>query len=548
MCEIKKIAKKYIEAGFSVIPIAKGEKRPSIDWKEYQTRHATDKELDEWFTDNKMNIGIVTGKISGITVVDIDAKSGGLETLKTLGLPITWTVKTGGGGWHYYYKYNEKVGQTAGIYQGIDIRNDGGQVVAPPSQHASGNRYEWTFKEELLDFPIDLFDTKEYKKTNWEELIKNGSKEGTRNEDASRLFGKLMTLFRPDEWETTVWNIALFWNSKNNPSIEEKELRNVFASISKRAIHNIHEPTEEQQDKKLKGKSASSFKDGLIAKSKEERVFYSWGTKWTDYSFPFLEKGTYTVFFGQQGSGKTTYCLHLARMNSKKHKVSFLTTEMSREKLIELYCIKRAGITDEEFKKGDCDIEKAINDHIPELDNINFIGIDNENLFQEYAIEEIQKIIEKNNPELLIIDNLDKITANKKTELEVSRAVSAGILQCARSTGVSIILIHHANKMLLDKRKQADMYQMRGLSGFRGTNKIADDADIIVEIGSLNQKFLENNDFVPDNTSKICAYKDRNFNRKGSQIVKFKNGEFIDGGNDIDQFNNQEDIYKLVTF
>lgn len=119
-----KVARKYLKAGFSVIPL--NGKIPAIEWKEYQTRYPTEQELEQWFADDTKNIGIVTGKISGITVVDVDAKSGGLETLKTLGLPVTWTVKTGGGGWHYYYQYCEEAHQTAGIYQGIDIRNDGG--------------------------------------------------------------------------------------------------------------------------------------------------------------------------------------------------------------------------------------------------------------------------------------------------------------------------------------------------------------------------------------------------------------------------------------
>jgi len=549
MCELKKIAKKYIDAGISIVPIKQGEKRPMIDWKEYQTRYATDEELDLWFQNNEMSIGIVTGKISGITVVDIDAKSGGLETLKTLGLPITWTVKTGGGGWHYYYKYTDKLVGTPGLYQGIDIRNEGNQVVAPPSKHQSGKRYEWTFKEdEMTEFPIELFDTvKQKEKKDWAEIIKSGAKEGSRNQDATSLFGKLMNIYRPEEWKSIVWNIALYWNSKSQPPMTEKELKSCYEHVAKRAINDVRPPTEEEISKKLTGKKASDFQECLIKKTKEPRVFYDWGTTWMDKTFPFLEKGTYTVFFGQQGSGKTTYCLHLARHNAKKHKVSFLTTEMSREKLIELYCIKRAGITDEQFKSGECDIEKAINDYLPELNNINFIGIDDKNLFEEYAIEEIKKIIEKNEPEVLIIDNLDKITAKGKTELEVSKAVSAGILQCARTTGTAIILIHHANKLLADKSRTQNPYQMRGLSGFRGTNKIADDADIIIEIGGINPKYVEQGGFVNFNTSKICAYKDRNFNRKGSQVVEFIQGEFRDFNSSFNSIINEEKTINIDT-
>jgi len=531
-------AQKYIKAGFSIVPINQGEKKPCIEWKEYQTRYPTQEEVDRWFVNDKINFGIVTGKISGITVVDIDVKSGGLETLEKLGLPPTWIVKTGGGGWHYYYKYCAETGQTAGIYQGVDIRNDGGQVVAPPSLHTSGNRYEWVLKEgELADFPKHLFQIEKVKNTDWSSLIQNGAKQGTRNQQASKLFGKLMNFFQPTEWETIVWEIAKKWNNKNEPPLTDNELRSVYKSIAKRAIHDVRP----KDDEKLVGKSAKQFEEKLLEKAGQPRRFFSWGIDEIDNKFPLLEAGTYTVFFGQQGSGKTTYCLHIARKNSKKTGVTFLTTEMSREKMIELYCIKRAGITDEQYKDGKADTKEAIKKFIGELDGINFVGIDDQNYFQEYAIDEIQKIVNQNNPELLIIDNLDKIKANGKTELEVSKAVSAGILQCARQNGIAIILIHHANKMPQDKRRNPDLYQMRGLSGFRGTNKIADDADILIEIGGVNEKYLETADPRVLNTAKIVAYKDRNFRRKGTAMVEFKSGEFIHydqfGNSTVEQFN-----------
>ncbi|HEY5002964.1 MAG TPA: bifunctional DNA primase/polymerase, partial [Ktedonobacteraceae bacterium] len=92
------------------------------------------------------NIGIATGQ--GILVIDIDPKHGGsLEALNAiLPLPPTATVHTGGGGFHLYfmcslsYKIRNSVGKLA---PGIDVRGENGYVVAPPSIHASGNRYYW---------------------------------------------------------------------------------------------------------------------------------------------------------------------------------------------------------------------------------------------------------------------------------------------------------------------------------------------------------------------------------------------------------------------
>src|SRR5450631_1210733 len=92
------------------------------------------------------NIGIATGQ--GMLVIDIDPKHGGsLEALNAvIPLPPTATVHTGGGGFHLYfmcslsYSIRNSVGKLA---PGIDVRGENGYVVAPPSIHASGNRYYW---------------------------------------------------------------------------------------------------------------------------------------------------------------------------------------------------------------------------------------------------------------------------------------------------------------------------------------------------------------------------------------------------------------------
>lgn len=97
------------------------------------------------------NIGITTGDASGIVVVDIDIKAGGDITLDDLqrrfgALEPTWCVETGSGGIHLYYRMPDAdVRNSAGmIGPGIDVRGNGGYVVAPPSLHASGERYRWS--------------------------------------------------------------------------------------------------------------------------------------------------------------------------------------------------------------------------------------------------------------------------------------------------------------------------------------------------------------------------------------------------------------------
>lgn len=113
------------------------------------------------------NIGVVTGKVSGITVIDIDvgAGKGGAETWSALieghGEPDTLMAKTGSGGMHIYFKYNSalKTGSNR-LGKGIDVRCDGGYVVAAPSAHRSGGVYAWLNNSAIDDLPEYLLAAK----------------------------------------------------------------------------------------------------------------------------------------------------------------------------------------------------------------------------------------------------------------------------------------------------------------------------------------------------------------------------------------------------
>ncbi|MBI3888091.1 bifunctional DNA primase/polymerase, partial [Candidatus Microgenomates bacterium] len=234
-------ALKYLVKGKSVIPVGK-DKKPLIQWQEFQKKLPTEEEVRDWWVQfPTANVGIVTGELSGVTVIDVDVKNGGLETLKSLHLPPTLLVKTGGGGWHYYYKYSPNLKTGTEFYKGIDIRSTGGYVVAPPSIHESGQSYTWANIAEIAEAPDDLFPNKE--KTDWTKIV-NGVGAGNRNTTATKLFGKLFRAFKIDDWPTVVWGIALQWNNTNTPPINEKELRRTYDSISRLALQDKYQEIE----------------------------------------------------------------------------------------------------------------------------------------------------------------------------------------------------------------------------------------------------------------------------------------------------------------
>src|SRR3989344_5682777 len=234
----------YRKIGWSIFPVG-GDKKPLIPWTEYQTKFATDKELNRWFSDpNTKGIAVVTGRLSELVVLDIDvAKGAKTEGMHLLPVP---TVKTGGGGWHYYYQYpkDKEIRNSAGIVgEHIDIRAEGGYVVAPPSLHPSGNLYEWCDVlspdeigvEEIPKWLLEKTSLFNESKINLTEII-NGVSEGRRNESATSLIGKLLPYLPKNEWENLGWQFLLTWNKSNKPPLPEIELKTTFLSIANAEI------------------------------------------------------------------------------------------------------------------------------------------------------------------------------------------------------------------------------------------------------------------------------------------------------------------------
>lgn len=122
------------------------------------------------------NLGILTGQTSGLVVLDVDGEDGkaSLQALTAAHAPLpkTLCVKTGRAGAdgerkgaHYYFRapagemIRNSVGNTNPLGTGLDIRADGGYVVAPPSLHSSGLLYEWlTPEQSLADLPSWLLE------------------------------------------------------------------------------------------------------------------------------------------------------------------------------------------------------------------------------------------------------------------------------------------------------------------------------------------------------------------------------------------------------
>lgn len=146
--------------GLRVHPLRPGDKVPLLkDWPARASANET-QVRSFWREHPRANVGIACG--GGLLVLDVDVERGGEESLRALlkqhgALPRTVTVRTGGGGWHYYLRVpaDAALKNSANrLGAGLDIRTDGGQVAAPPSRHPSGNRYAWAKGFGPADIPV----------------------------------------------------------------------------------------------------------------------------------------------------------------------------------------------------------------------------------------------------------------------------------------------------------------------------------------------------------------------------------------------------------
>jgi hypothetical protein len=148
--DLEQAALDYAGRGWSVIPAQVRGKRPLVRWKPFQREAADADQIRAWWARwPEANVSIVTGSLSGLIVIDVDPRHGGDRSFAALekrhgALPKTLESKTGGGGRHLYFVHPGGVlGNRAGFEPGIDVRGDGGCIVAPPSIHPSGKPYAW---------------------------------------------------------------------------------------------------------------------------------------------------------------------------------------------------------------------------------------------------------------------------------------------------------------------------------------------------------------------------------------------------------------------
>lgn len=238
----------YMARAWSVIPIERHGKRPLVPWLEFQSRLATAEEIEHWFQRwPDANIAVVTGQLSGLVVLDVDPRHGGAAGLAQLviergPLPRTVEAVTGGGGRHLYFSHpGAPVANRVGLRPGIDVRGDGGCVVAPPSVHPNGRRYAWAPARSpgaapLAALPRWLLHPEggghaSHPLSHWRQLVHEGVGEGERNATLASLTGHLL---RHGVDPQVALELLLAWNRvRCRPPLDDGEVARVVDSITR---------------------------------------------------------------------------------------------------------------------------------------------------------------------------------------------------------------------------------------------------------------------------------------------------------------------------
>lgn len=241
----------YVDNGWSILPVKPEEKRPFMtNWLQYTKTRATKAMVTSWFTNlSGAGVGAVTGRISNIVVLDVESycPTPIEEILKQY--PTHLVSRTGSGGYHLFYSYPTSVPKVANrvkIFEGADLRADGGFIVLPPTVHPNGNKYEWIERGIPGAFPMTLLDLQSrpaVQNEGWITEALRGVSEGGRNDTCARLAGYF---YKKGLSIDIVEALLLEWNERNDPPLPVHEVRTTINSIARSHAGDIQQFTQVQ--------------------------------------------------------------------------------------------------------------------------------------------------------------------------------------------------------------------------------------------------------------------------------------------------------------
>jgi replicative DNA helicase len=510
-----KEAKQYMDLGFSIIPIGK-DKKPLVKWEEYQKRKMGYSEFEE-LTNGKdvEGIAVVTGAISGITVMDIDegaedifadfAQSGVFS--KSVPIAIT-----GGGGKHYYFAYTEGLQTStkiAGNYN-IDCRNNGGYVLLPPSKHPSGNTYKWVAERSIFDVsrlvgvPKGLLLSAVEQAPNEHEVLTFSSTvpEGSRNDTIAKVAGQLLHYYPKSKWDYAYTLLEGFNQGSCKPPLDERELKTIFQSISRKAEQN---PQVEEanpmlvNEYELANSLMASLDQRILKHKRGELIGLQTGFKHLDYITTGF-RPSLIVVSAITSLGKTSFVKQLSDQlleHNPEIAVLYVTYEQTAEELATKTISRETGISMRNLQAGkltDADREKVAKT-LRDLDySQSFYTLE---ATATTTIEDIKKIAEgftrSYEQVVVVIDYLQLVPSRRNarytSDKEKIDSNLSELRRLSNSLKSPVIAISSINRSSYDKSaREGEDPSNSLLSSFKESGNIEYSADLAIAMIEDTQK------------------------------------------------------------
>lgn len=468
---MKEYALYYSRLGLAVFPIKPKSKQPLT---EHGLKDASKEpeQIESWWNRwPAANIGIATGAVSGgLVVIDLDVdKDKGIDGRVTLReweaehekLPDnTWLAITGRGGYHYFYHDTSTVRNRTGIYEGIDIRGDGGYIVAPPSVHPNGNTYEW--EQDPMLYPLAeangaIFDFLVGPVSREPEPIPFDLPEQIPDGQRTTAMVKLVCSQQAKGLSDEAIRAAVRVENEAKcvPPLTDQELeREVFPALTRyqkgtapyTATYN--HKTRSFQPIIKKGPVNLVSMDTVEEKEPEWLV--------TDY----IPRGQITVLAGDGGSGKTTiWCSIAAAVSSGGQ--CFLNQDNPFAK----NCIPGRVLFFSSEDSAEYTLKGRLRRSGAKLENVLSLDLADERFPEiKFNAPLLEELIKEYRPELVIFDPLQSYVPPdiQMGQRNAMRACLNPLIGLGEKYGTTFIIIVHTNKQM----------------GLWGRKRIADSADI----------------------------------------------------------------------
>jgi hypothetical protein len=424
---------------------------------------------DFWDTWPDANIGVRTGRVSGIFVVDVDeAKGADLENLfKKFGGAEHWKTLTctTGRGRHFYFRLPTGVeikNSASKIAVSVDIRGEGGYVVAPPSVHILGDLYDWEFDDQLLGPPPGMLEALEENRAvtvTESGLIIPAPKEhlvvpeiissGARNESLAQIAGKMRSL---GFVENEISGQLLSLNERLcQPPLPQNEVVAIARSISRYEGENLETIEEIEGDL---ANDLQVYRVGELVKM-----------EFPDKEILALEigAGDVAMFSGATNSGKSTILRNLSLAMAGG--VPFEPFVPGHRPLKVLYLDFETDASDlqREFRTMSENLTSSAWDEAQK--NLVLVpkGLIKGSLYQINSHWDFtEKLISNNRFDIVVVDNVSAAfdLRDENSNAEVTQKIIKPLHKLSRLTGCATVFVHHYGK----QAEAESVYAARGAS------------------------------------------------------------------------------------